>query len=264
MQLDWITTLAQIVNFLVLVWLLQRFLFGPITRVIEERRGRIEDRLEEAEARRQDAEQAERSFRDKERELEERREALMDAAREEAQELKHELSAAAKEEVEAERESWRRELRDERAVLLDEFHRRFGEFIALAARRALQDLADADLEAQAAKRFADELKALDEDGVKALKTEIEDEEGAVVIESALELDASAKRVLTRLIHDMFGEAADVQYQTNPDLLLGMRLRAGTRSVEWSAAGLLDDLDDAFDQMTASGEDPASEKAREAA
>ena len=50
MQIDWLTVAAQIVNFLVLVWLLQRFLYGPITRAMARRETRIEDRLADARA----------------------------------------------------------------------------------------------------------------------------------------------------------------------------------------------------------------------
>jgi len=35
--IDWFTVIAQIINFLVLVYLLKRFLYGPIIRVIDER-----------------------------------------------------------------------------------------------------------------------------------------------------------------------------------------------------------------------------------
>ena len=41
MQIDWLTVAAQIVNFLVLVWLLQRFLYKPITNAMHRREERI-------------------------------------------------------------------------------------------------------------------------------------------------------------------------------------------------------------------------------
>ena len=48
MQIDWLTVAAQIVNFLVLVWLLQRFLYRPITEAMARREDRIATRLAEA------------------------------------------------------------------------------------------------------------------------------------------------------------------------------------------------------------------------
>ena len=37
MQIDWFTLLAQIVNFLLLVWLLKHFLYGRVVRAMDER-----------------------------------------------------------------------------------------------------------------------------------------------------------------------------------------------------------------------------------
>ena len=50
MHLDWWTLALQTVNFLVLVWLLQHFLYKPVTEVIARRRAATNAVLEEAEA----------------------------------------------------------------------------------------------------------------------------------------------------------------------------------------------------------------------
>ncbi len=49
MQIDWVTVAAQIVNFLVLVWLLKRFLYGPIMRAMARARGPDRRAREQAE-----------------------------------------------------------------------------------------------------------------------------------------------------------------------------------------------------------------------
>jgi len=41
MRLDWTTLALQLVNFAILVWLLQRFLYRPVLRVIDERRAAL-------------------------------------------------------------------------------------------------------------------------------------------------------------------------------------------------------------------------------
>ena len=48
MGLDWSTIVLEIVNFLVLVWLLKRFLYRPVLATLAERRSRIEGLLAEA------------------------------------------------------------------------------------------------------------------------------------------------------------------------------------------------------------------------
>lgn len=58
MTFDWWTFLLQTVNALVLVWLLARFLFRPVSRIITERQATAHAALDQAEAARKEAEAA--------------------------------------------------------------------------------------------------------------------------------------------------------------------------------------------------------------
>ena len=69
MQIDWLTVAAQIVNFLVLIWLLQRFLYRPITNAMARREARIEERLSDARTRRKEAEEEAEDLRNSARSL---------------------------------------------------------------------------------------------------------------------------------------------------------------------------------------------------
>ena len=64
----------QVINFLLLLYLLNRFLFGSVIRMLDERKGRISKGLEDAEAAARDRELAQAE-----------REAALDEARKEAQ-----------------------------------------------------------------------------------------------------------------------------------------------------------------------------------
>jgi F-type H+-transporting ATPase subunit b len=50
MIIDWFTVIAQAINFLVLVWVMKRFLYKPILDAIDAREKRIALALAEAEA----------------------------------------------------------------------------------------------------------------------------------------------------------------------------------------------------------------------
>ena len=81
MGLDWFTLIAQIVNFLVLVWLLKHLFYGRVIRAMNEREARIAGRLEEAARTRASAEQEAELFRTRNRELEEQRDGMLARAR---------------------------------------------------------------------------------------------------------------------------------------------------------------------------------------
>lgn len=67
MLIDWFTVVAQIINFLILVFLLKHFLYGRIINAMDQREARITSRLEEAETQRKEAENEAAMFKLKDR-----------------------------------------------------------------------------------------------------------------------------------------------------------------------------------------------------
>jgi len=48
MLFDWFTFAAQLLNFIILVWLLKRFLYRPVLKAIDDREKKFADELQEA------------------------------------------------------------------------------------------------------------------------------------------------------------------------------------------------------------------------
>jgi hypothetical protein len=84
MLIDWFTVGAQVINFLVLVWLLKRFLYRPILDAIDAREQRIAAELADADAKRAEAKQERETFQHKNEEFDEQRAALLAQATDEA------------------------------------------------------------------------------------------------------------------------------------------------------------------------------------
>lgn len=250
MQIDWLTVAAQIVNFLVLVWLLQHFLYGPITRAMQRREERIAERLEEAEKKRQSAEQEARSFRKKQEELERSRKELMDEARDAAAEERRSLEQEARDEVEARKQAWLEQLSAERRDFAEDLRRRTAEAFYTLARRALGDLADAELEGQIASAFTRRLSDLDDETADKLKKGAQSAEGGVTIQSRFPLDSKLKRQLTRAVHERLGDTVDVAYAEAADLDCGIVLEAGSQQLAWSIENYLDALEGKVDDELA--------------
>ena len=83
--IDWKLLIAQAVNFLVLLWVLKRYAYGPILRALESRTERIEQGLKDAETSRAQLDAA--------REEEKK---LLSAAREEARAILSQAEVSAK------------------------------------------------------------------------------------------------------------------------------------------------------------------------
>lgn len=248
MQIDWLTVAAQIVNFLVLVWLLQRFLYLPITRAMAQREARIESRLAAARAAREEAEAEGRRLREEQKTLAASRTETLDEARREAVALRARLEKDIREEIEAKRRTWQAHLADEREAFTARLRQRAGHQVIDIVSRVLRDYAGSDLAAQVAGTFADRLAGLGADERERLVRAAGRAEGPARVESGVALEPGVRRQITRTVHECVGRDIDVEYLEDADLLLGMRLSVGEQTVEWSAARFLHRLETTLDEV----------------
>lgn len=130
----------QIVNFLVLAWLLQRFVFEPVRKVFEQRKEAIEASLRQADAAKADAERAMEEYRGKTaaiaRAVEEARQSALALAERDAQKLGEEASRKAQAEIEL----TRRTLEQQRAEALRVLEASAADLATEIARRLLRDV----------------------------------------------------------------------------------------------------------------------------
>lgn len=243
MQLDWITIAAQIGNFLVLIWLLQRFLYAPITDAMARREKRIETRLAQARLARAEAEHEAQALADSRKTLAEAWEDELRKARKDAAALRKQLENEARDEIRQQRQGWLAQSETEQADTLHDIRLRLNQQVFFALRRILSDLADTKLTSQIADAFIRQLETLDSDQREHLSGTIKAGDHALV-ESGLDLPPAARSRVTRAIHKTLADTAEVTYRLDRALLLGIRLTIGQMTIEWSASRHLEKLEKA--------------------
>jgi len=246
MQVDWLTVAAQIVNFLVLVWLLQRFLYRPITDAMARREARIEARLAEAKDARARVEAEAERLRRKQEELDASREEMLRKARQEADDLRNEMEDALREEMEARRTTWEGHLRDERDEFARILRQRAGHQVVDIVGRILKDYAGSDLDAQVSGTFVHRLATLDAEAREKLKAAARRADGPARIESSVPIKPASRSHITRAFHEHIAPDIEVEYGEDDDLVLGLRLTIGQQTVEWSASRFLSRLETTLD------------------
>jgi len=112
--LDVTVIVAQIINFAVLVWLLNRVLYRPITNLMRAREERLRRDMERAEALAEEARQAEQAFRERAAQLERERGWLLEEAREAARRERDRLLRETAEEAQEARRQFAESLAAER------------------------------------------------------------------------------------------------------------------------------------------------------
>ena len=244
MLIDWFTVVAQIINFLILVFLLWRFLYKPILKTIDNRQRQIDQRWRDAEQKRQEAEQEARDYRQKRQDLEERRQDILAKAQEEAEADRKQRMHQARQEIESLKHQWHEALENEQESFLADLRSRVTHQVYDITRRVLKDLADADLEQQAAQIFLQQLQDLDSSQKTDLRQAVHDSEQDVMIRSSFELPQDTRQQLVDTVKsqlDLNGNS--VQVDVNQDLIFGVELQAGGQFLAWNVKDYLQQLEE---------------------
>lgn len=247
MEINWFTFTAQIVNFLVLVWLLKRLLYKPVVRAMDEREQKIADRLADAGRAREEAEREAADYRHKVDELEHAKEELLAEAGREIESWKDTHREQAKQEVDAARQEWARALQREKNAFLRELRRRAGEHVFLTARRVLGKLSDATLEERIVDSFLQRLHDVDERKRAEIAEAIRNSRHRVVVKSGTRLPEELRNRVFEESRRSLGNALDIEFKVDVEILCGIELQAAGYKVAWSAGETLDEMEEDFER-----------------
>lgn len=243
MSLDFTIILAQIANFLLLVWLLKRFLYEPIRRVIAERELRVQEAQNEAERQIQEAKARERSFREAEAKLKAERQRLLDEAVEEANRAREEMLEDARQAYETARQEMHARLQTEKRQLGRQLAEGLVTEACAAAEKILLDLTDANI----ADAVIDALEKAIETGHDDVQKEADVATSAVAdrlqIRTSFEPTDEQQQRLTTVASKWLGGSGpeNVEFVHDPRLILGVELIGNGCRAGWSAGERLEGI-----------------------
>ena len=242
MQIDYFTIIAQIINFLILVFLLRHFLYRPLLKSMDEREQRISSRLNEAEQKKKEAEQEAESYRKILQELSEKSQEMNTKAAEEAQVLQNALMQKARDSVEASRAKWYEDFERQKESLLVDLGQHAGVEIYSIVRRAFQDLADENLERQILNTFIKRLQNMDtfenEKVIEFYKTAGQQ----ITVNSTFEIPEETRQSIKEIVRNQTGKDVKMQFRIVPELICGVEMSTHDTRIGWSIASYLNALE----------------------
>jgi F-type H+-transporting ATPase subunit b len=184
MLIDWFTVAAQAVNFLILVWLLKRFLYKPVLAAIDEREKRIATQLQDAEKKKAEALQEQTDFLRKNEKFEQQRSALLLEATTTAKTEREKVLETARQDSEELRSKLKKSLADELDNLNQKIETLAVQEVFSVVRKTLADLADVSLEERMTDTFIRRLHEQDDRQIEELKASLQSESKRVLVRSA--------------------------------------------------------------------------------
>ncbi|MDF1748704.1 MAG: F0F1 ATP synthase subunit delta [Alphaproteobacteria bacterium] len=242
MIIDWFTVGAQVLNFLVLVWLLKRFLYQPILNAIDKREKRIAESLADAANSKAQAAAERDRLQGKHDAFDKERADLLAKAVEAAQTERKRLIDAAHKAAEDLSDKQRKALASDAKALSAEISRRAETEVFAIARKALTDMADASLEERMSERFIAKLSELKGSAKTTLAKMLESTKEPVVLRSAFDLPSKQKAAIQKAITETFKHKIDLTFETAPEVVSGIEMMVGGQKLAWSLSDYLKSLE----------------------
>lgn len=244
LSLDIPTIVFEILNFLLLSVLLYHFLFRPVIRSVRERAEEKErlmkdaqQELEEAERYRAELEmrlhQADKQIsdivNDAQDRLEEARRVIIGSARREAERILKEASVEAQ-------QLQKKAVSDHMEQLVQAIRDISGSVIRESAPEEIHD----NLVKQLNDRIW-QLGSKEMDQVETIRRSLDERSPTVFVETAHELGVRHQQDLMRTLTALIDRDVELELTTNPDLILGIRVRVGDTIINNSVAAQLDEV-----------------------
>jgi F-type H+-transporting ATPase subunit b len=242
LNIDWFTLTAQVVNFLILLALLKRFLFGPLRKVMKQREETVTSRLEEAREKLAAAERKSDHYDQKLSEFDRQKEQMLSEARKEVEQQKKEMLQEARTEIDRIESKWQEAFQNEKEIFFSELYRQTAEGIIELLEQMIRDLADRSLEEQAVRKFIRQLESLDKVSKKrAIRSALDSGEGKVELISSFPLPDEQRQKVAAKLNEVFAINLTCEFRESSAGGFGIELRSDSWKIGWNLKMYMDDL-----------------------
>jgi F-type H+-transporting ATPase subunit b len=260
MLIDWFTVGAQALNFIVLVWLLKRFLYKPILTAVDKREKLIAAELADAASKKAEAQKERDAFQHKNETFDQQGAALMTKATGEANAERQRLLDDARKATDALSAKRHDALQTEARNLNQAIRSRTQQEVFAIARKALTDLAGASLEDRMTEVFTQRLRAMGGKAKAGFAEAFQASSEPALVRSAFDLPADQRTAIQKTLKEAFSAKVEVRFETSAELVSGIELSANGQKVSWSIADYLGSLEKGVADLLRQDDKPAPKAA----
>ncbi|MEM9905297.1 MAG: hypothetical protein AAF921_09775 [Cyanobacteria bacterium P01_D01_bin.44] len=245
----WIV-LAEMINFLVLVALLQRFLYKPIMQAMAQREQSIAERLQSADNREAEAQETVEQYQQLQHDWSAQTKTRQHQMHEQLEAERADRLDQIRAEIDTQRTHWYEALHQEQTVCLNSLRDYARSQLIQTIRVALQALANMTLEQQMVETFLRQLPDLDPSARESLQAAVTHQQDAPhwTIGTTFPLDEALQaRLIGAVQAHLLPQSSpdEFTFETHPEYLCGIELRTQGYKLDWHIEHYLDSLETQF-------------------
>lgn len=233
MLIDWFTVFAQIVNFLILVWLLKKFLYKPILNAVDERENLVKSQLTLAETKMLEAQEKSDLLSDEKKAFENNQESETAKVIDAAELIKANLIETVKKDLEELTLRQHLRLTEEENSFKKDLIKKTQNEVFIIARKALSDLASENLENHIVNALIQKLEALEPGDRDAFASAIKSTHRAIIVRSAMELSKEQKTQIRKAIEMLINDKVTFDFELNSALVSGIEIVTNGYKLSWN-------------------------------
>lgn len=233
MQINWFTVIAQILNFLVLVWLMKRYLYKPILDAIDEREKKIKSELQDAVTKKAEAKSEQDEFNQKNQAFDKEKKDLTDKAIAEANEQRGKLLEQAQNDANTLSSKREKALQEMQEDSKNQIMQRIQQDVFAVARKALADLASQSLEEQSVNIFIKRLNEIKENEKDPFVAAMQSGSDPILVQSVFDLPEKQQTEIKDAVNKILGTKPQFEFKTSPEIIAGIELITKGYKLAWS-------------------------------
>lgn len=239
MQISWFEIIAQIINFFVLLFVLQKLFYKPVTKAMEDRQERIHKAEVEAEEKMDEAKELISEYDEKIADIEKEKREILDDARAQAQEKRESLLKDYREEAENKRKVYLNEIEDEKENFINNLRKNLGESAVKIASHILDTISSKELEDEVFNTFMENLKGLKNN---LSDKEVLKEEKHLNLHTSRNLSEDEKQSIENTLKEQLDNLEEINYEIDDSLILGYELNLETYTLHTNIKNYLDQIE----------------------
>jgi F-type H+-transporting ATPase subunit b len=236
MGFTWSTFILEIINFLILVWVLKRLLYVPIKKVILQRKETIQETLKQAEKLRGESKELQEKYENRLKDWEMEKEEKQKVFQQEMEKEKARQLSLLQESLKKEREIMSAREQQRIQTLINKNLQKSLSLAAQFSAQFLKRLATPELEIKIIEIFCDDFMHLSSSELSELIENLTHE--TIDIETAYSIADSQKELLLKILKKVLGDQIQCNFNMDPNLLSGISIRIGSHQLQ---ANLRDEL-----------------------